>query len=119
MAQKIKTGDNVVLVTGRDKGKSGKIRRIILGDDGHVHQVVVEGLNMKTKHIKPNAQQQKGGRVRVEAPVHVSNVAVVCPKTNKPTRVRFEDRDGVKHRVAVVSGESLGEVKKNGITTKK
>lgn len=96
---KLKVGDNVIVVTGKDKGKTGRLIRIIrkLNKDT---RVVVEGLNMVKKHTKPNPQQQQqGGIVEKEAALHVSNVALVNPATNKADRVGIRTlEDGKKVR---------------------
>jgi large subunit ribosomal protein L24 len=103
MAQKIKKGDRVVVIAGKDKGKTGEVTKAMPTDQ----KVVVAGVNIITRHRKPSQANPQGGLERTEAPIHVSNVAVEDPKTGKPTRVRFEDRDGKKVRVAVKSGELI------------
>jgi large subunit ribosomal protein L24 len=108
MAMRIKQGDTVMVITGRDKGKTGKVLRI-LADKG---RVVVEGVNRAWRHIKPSQRSPQGGRIQKDAPIQMSNVMPVDPSTGKPTRVKFEQRDGKKHRVAVKSGTSLGVVGK-------
>ncbi len=106
MAAKIKSGDLVQVITGSDKGKRGRVIRV-MADDA---KVLVEGMNKAWKHVKPTQQNPKGERRQIDRPVHVSNVALVDPELDKPTRVRFEERDGAKHRIAVKSGASLGRV---------
>jgi large subunit ribosomal protein L24 len=106
MASKIKSGDTVQVIAGADKGRRGKVIRVLNKDD----KVLVEGINQAWKHVRPTQQNPKGEKRRIDRPVHVSNLMVVDPEADKPTRVRFEDRDGVKHRVAVKSGASLGRV---------
>lgn len=106
MASKIKTNDTVVVIAGSDKGKTGKVLRVLVDKD----RVVVEGINRVWKHVKPSQRYPQGGRIQKDNPIHVSNVQVVDPSTGKGTRVKFEDRDGVKHRVAVRSGTDLGVV---------
>ena len=106
MAAKIKSGDTVQVIAGKDKGKRGKVLRTLVKND----KVLVEGVNRITKHIKPTQQNPKGEIRKMDAPVHVSNVMIVDPETNQPSRVRFEERDGVKHRIAVKSGADLGRV---------
>ncbi|MBO9533223.1 MAG: 50S ribosomal protein L24 [Solirubrobacteraceae bacterium] len=102
MALRIKTDDDVVVISGKDKGKTGKVLRVDVAND----RVVVSGINIRTKHVKPvPGSTEPGGIVKEEASVHVSNVALVDPKDGKPTRVRTEVRDGNKVRVAVRSGE--------------
>lgn len=106
MASKIKSGDNVMVIAGRDKGRTGRVIKVITKDD----KVLVEGVNRITKHHKPTQQNPKGERRKEDRPIHVSNVMLVDPETSKPTRVRFEVKDGAKHRVAVRSGADLGRV---------
>ena len=100
-AAKIKKGDTVVVLSGKDKGKTGEVRRAMPKDG----KVVVSGVNVATRHKKPNQADPQGGLDKFEAPMHVSKVALADPKTGAPTRVRFEERDGKKVRVAVKSGE--------------
>jgi large subunit ribosomal protein L24 len=100
---KIKKGDNVVILAGKDKGKTGEVTRV-LPKDG---KVVVGGINIATRHRKPTQAQPQGGKEGFEAPLAVSNVAIADPKSGKPTRVRFEIRDGKKVRIAVKSGELI------------
>ncbi len=100
---KIKKGDNVVVLSGRDKGKHGVVTQA-LPKDG---KVVVAGVNMITRHVKATQTNPNGGKQQSEAPMPVSKVAIEDPKTGKPTRVRFETRDGKKVRVAVKSGELI------------
>lgn len=104
MALRIKTDDEVVVISGKDKGKTGKVLRVELARE----RVVVSGINIRTKHVKPlPGSSEPGGIVKEEAPVHVSNVALIDPKDGKATRVRTEVRDGKKVRVAVRSGEVI------------
>ena len=108
---KIKTGDLVQVITGKNKGEQGKVLRV----NTETSRVVVEGVNVVTKHKRANAQGEAGGLVKVEAPIHISNVMLVDPETGKPTRVgyRFEtvEKDGVsktvKVRFAKASGKEL------------
>jgi large subunit ribosomal protein L24 len=102
-ALKIKKGDKVVILAGKDKGKHGEVVRSIPKEG----KVVVSGINMITRHVKPTQAAPQGGKQQSEAPLHVSNVALEDPKTGKPTRVRFETKDGKKVRVAVKSGQVL------------
>ena len=102
-AQKIKKGDKVVVLSGKDKGKSGDVLRAIPKDG----KVVVAGVNIATRHRKPTQVNPQGGLERKEAPMHASKVAIADPKSGKPTRVRFETKDGKKVRVAVKSGELI------------
>ena len=100
-AAKIKKGDTVVVLSGKDKGKTGEVTRAMPKDG----KVVVSGVNVATRHKKPSQSDPQGGLAKFEAPMHVSKVAIADPKTGAPTRVRFEERDGKKVRVAVKSGE--------------
>jgi len=101
-AAKIKKGDNVVIRTGKDKGRTGTVLQVLPKDD----KVIVGGINIATRHRKASQQNPQGGIDRFEAPMHISNVAV-ADKDGNPTRVRFEVKDGKKVRVAVKSGESI------------
>jgi len=103
MAQKIKKGDRVVVLSGKDKGKHGEVTRAMPKDG----KVVVAGVNVITRHKKPSQANPQGGLERSEAPLHVSKVAIEDPKTGKATRVRFETRDGKKVRIAARSGELI------------
>jgi len=100
---KIKKGDKVVVTTGRDKGKQGEVLRVLRAEA----RVLVQGVNMIKRHTAPS-QVSPGGIVEKEAPLHISNVAHVDPKSNKPTRVGYKiDKDGRKTRIAKRSGESI------------
>ncbi|GAA0746950.1 50S ribosomal protein L24 [Sphingomonas sp. ABOLD] len=101
-AAKIKKGDKVVVLSGKDKGKTGEVVKSLPKDD----KVVVSGVNIAVRHKKPTQGEPQGGLVRIEAPLHVSKVAHVTAD-GKPTRVRFEERDGKKVRVAVKTGEVI------------
>ena len=102
-AQKIRKGDKVVVLSGKDKGKTGEVTRAMPKDG----KVIVAGVNIATRHRKPTQANPQGGLERREAPLHVSKVAVADPKSGKPTRVRFEIKDGKKVRVAAKSGELI------------
>ncbi len=104
---KIHTGDTVQVISGGDKGVTGKVLTV----DHDKNKVTVEGVNMVYKHVKPSQRNPQGGRLHKEMPIQASNVMVLCPKTNKPTRVgfRFLD-DGSKERFAQTSGASMGTV---------
>src|SRR5258708_32253157 len=100
---KIKKGDKVVVVTGRDKGKSGEVLRVLRD----VERVVVQGVNMVKRHTRP-AAGQSGGIVEKEAAIHISNVAHIDPKSSKPTRAGHKVLgDGRKGRCATRAGEVL------------
>ena len=113
MARHIRKGDLVEVVTGDLKGEKGKVLRIMPKQ----HKVVVEGVNMVYRHVRPSRRNPQGGRIQKEAPIHVSNVLPVDPKTDRGARVRFEletDDSGrlrKKQRVTV-GGTVLGEVTK-------
>lgn len=103
MAAKIKKGDTVVVLTGRDKGKSGEVIQILPSDN----KALVRGINMVRRHQK-QTQTQEAGIVSKEAPIHLSNVALADPKDGKPTRVGFKVQDdGSKVRVARRSGDLI------------
>jgi large subunit ribosomal protein L24 len=100
----IKKGDTVVVITGKDKGKKGKVLEAI----PKTERVIVEGVNMATKHQKPSQKVQQGGIIHQEAPIHVSNVMLFDAKAKAPTRVKYTTlEDGKKVRVSVKSGEVL------------
>ena len=105
---RIKTGDTVMVIAGSDKGKVGKVLRIITDKD----RVVVEGINRVWKHVRPTQRNPQGGRIQKDAPIHISNVQPLDPATGKGTRVKTEIRDGAKHRIAVKSGTDLGVITK-------
>ncbi|HSN56077.1 MAG TPA: 50S ribosomal protein L24 [Candidatus Sulfomarinibacteraceae bacterium] len=102
---KIKKGDNVEVVTGKDAGKRGRVLRV----DRERERVVVEGVNMIKRHTRPNPQKRiQGGIVEREAPIHVSNVMAVSPDSGRPTRVGYKVLDdGRKVRVSKVDGAIL------------
>ena len=101
--QKIKKGDKVVVLAGKDKGRTGEVLRVMPKDD----EALVRGVNVVVRHQR-QTQSQEGGLIRKEAPIHLSNIAVADPKDGKtPTRVGFEVRDGKKVRIAKRSGEVI------------
>ena len=110
MARHIKSGDTVIVIAGADKGKTGKVLRVLTDKD----RVVIEGVNRVWKHVRPSQRNPQGGRIQKDAPIHISNVMPLDPTTGKGTRVRFEERDGRKHRIAVRSGADLGPTGKKG-----
>lgn len=103
---KIKKGDQVIVTTGRDKGKQGEVLRAM----PKTNKVVVQGVNMVKRHTRPS-QTSAGGIISKEAPIDVSNVALIDPETGKPTRVGFTVVDGKKVRVAKKSGKVIAEKK--------
>jgi large subunit ribosomal protein L24 len=102
---RIKTGDTVMVITGADRGKTGRVLRILTDKD----RVVVEGVNRVWKHVRPSRRYPQGGRIQKDAPIHMSNVQPLDPTSGKGTRVRYAIRDGRKHRVAV-GGTDLGAI---------
>lgn len=96
----IRKDDTVIVLTGKDRGKTGKVLRAL----PETNQVVIEGINLRKKHQRPTRANQKGQIVDRPAPLNISNVSLVDPKTGKPSRVRFEKKDGKKVRVSVKGG---------------
>jgi large subunit ribosomal protein L24 len=104
MAAKIKKGDRVHVLAGRDKGKRGEVLRVMPSED----RALVQGVNLVKRHTKQTRFGETGGIVTKESPIHLSNLALIDPKTDKPTRVGFRVlEDGKKVRVAKASGEVL------------
>lgn len=104
MAAKIKKGDHVIVIAGKDKGKKGEVTRVIPSES----RVVVSGVNIVTRHVRPSQLDPEGGIKRYEAPIHISNVSALDPSDAKATRVGFKTlKDGKKVRVARKSGEVL------------
>lgn len=100
----IKKGDNVKVITGEDKGKQGRILTILVKKQ----KAIVEGLNMVSKHTKPNAETQKGGIIKKEAPIYISNLMLLDPSSGEPTRIgRKRDKDGKLVRYSKKSGEII------------
>ena len=103
MSMNVKKGDTVVVLSGKDKGKQGKVLGTVPSED----KVVVEGVNMVTCHVKPRKQGETGGIVQREAAMYASKVQVVCPKCKKGTRVAHKVEDGKKVRVCKHCGAEL------------
>ncbi|WP_108821560.1 50S ribosomal protein L24 [Dysgonomonas sp. Marseille-P4361] len=99
----IKKGDIVYVNTGVDKGKTGRVLRVLV----EKQRAIVEGLNMVSKHTKPNAKNPQGGIEKKEAPIHISNLNVVDPKTGKPTRIGRKEVEGKLVRYSKKSGEEI------------
>ncbi|AYF92349.1 50S ribosomal protein L24 [Apilactobacillus bombintestini] len=99
----IKTGDKVRVISGKDKGKEGTVTKTIASKD----RVVVEGINMVKKHQKASQANPQGGINDVEAPIHVSNVMLIDPSTNEPTKVGFKFENGKKVRISKKSNKSI------------
>ena len=100
---KIKKGGTVYVNAGNDKGKTGKVLSVLTEKD----RVIVEGVNLVSKHTKPNSKQPQGGIIKQEAAIHISNVNLIDPASSKPTRVGFKVEDGKKVRVAKKSGQEI------------
>ena len=108
MARHIKKGDTVEIIAGEHKGTTGKIMRVMTSKNA----VIVEGHNLAYKHVRPSQKNPQGGRIRIEQPIHMSNVLPVNPKSSKGSRVKYElKKDGSKRRVAV-DGSEIDIVKK-------
>ena len=103
MKMTIKTGDNVLVIAGKDKGKTGKVTAVYADSN----RVLVENVNVVTKHQKPRSQQDKGGIFKKPAPIEASNVQVVCPVCGKATRVKHKEIDGKNARVCSKCTASL------------
>ena len=100
----IKKGDTVIVLSGEDKGKTGKVLKVIVDKQ----RAIVEGVNIVTKSSKPTAKNPQGGLVKVEAPIHISNLSLIDPKSGKPTRIAIKvTEDGKKVRIAKKSGEEI------------
>lgn len=100
---KVKKGDTVIVLAGKNKGTQGEILKVLPTES----KVVVKGVNVVAKNVKPSQTKPDGGIERKEMPIHVSNVALADPKTGKATRVGYQTTDGVKTRVARKSGEQI------------
>ena len=104
---KIKVGDTVTVISGKDKGDTGKV----LSVDHGSHKVTVEGINLVQRHVRPSQRNPQGGRLEKPMPLHSCKVMALCPKTNKPTRIGYKYLDdGTKVRIARISGAEMGEV---------
>lgn len=102
---KIKSGDTVTVIAGDHKGEKGKIVKIFRKKN----KAIVEGVNMVSKHMKPSANNPQGGIIKKEAPIHISNLALIDPKSGKATRVKYvkDDKSGKKMRLSVKSNEII------------
>ncbi len=95
--QRLQRGDTVVVISGKYKGKQGRIKKVLVEDD----KVIIEGINLVKRHMRPNPRNQQGGIIEKEAPLWASKVMPLDPKTKKPTRVRIKiDENGQKARIA-------------------
>ena len=115
MKLNVKKGDNVLVIAGKDTGKTGEILEVNR-EDG---KVVVANINIQSHHKKPRSKDDKGGIIKSEGPIDVSNVQVVCPACKKATRVAHKDVDGKNQRVCKKCGASLDVVKKAAKSSKK
>jgi large subunit ribosomal protein L24 len=107
--QRLQKGDQVVVISGKDKGKKGKVMRLFKEEE----RVVVEGVNLVKRHMRPNPRMQQGGILEREQPIAASKVMLVDPSTGKGTRIRVKTDDkGVKIRVAAKSGEEIPSPRK-------
>jgi len=106
---KIKKNDSVIVISGNSKGKTGKVLKVFPS----INKVIIEGVNLRKRHTKPNQKNPQGGIIEKEAPIHVSNVMLLDPKTNEPTKIGskiiIDDKKGKKKsvRISKVSGEML------------
>ncbi len=120
MNSNLRTGDTVIVIAGKDKGKSGKI----VSSNSETKRVVVEGINIVHKHSKPRSQKDKGGIKKKEAAIDVSNVMLICSSCNKPTRIAHKfDEKGNKHRAckhcgAIIDGKFVKPKAKKDATKK-
>ena len=95
--QRLQRGDTVVVISGKYKGKHGRVKKVMVDDD----KVIIEGINLVKRHMRPNPRNQQGGILEKEAPLHACKVMPVDPKTKKPTRIKIKvDENGLKTRVA-------------------
>ena len=99
----IRKGDNVIVLAGRDKGKTGKVQKVLVSEQ----RAIVEGINMVSKSTKPSAQNPQGGIVKQEAPIHISNLSLIDPKSGKATRVSIKHEGKNVIRIAKKAGEEI------------
>ena len=99
----IKKDDQIIVLAGSDKGRSGKVLKVLVDKE----RVLVEGINMVSKSTKPSAANPQGGIVKQEAPIHISNVSLIDPKSGKPTRIKIERERKTVKRIAKKSGEVI------------
>jgi large subunit ribosomal protein L24 len=100
---RIKKGDTVKVLSGNDNGKTGEVIQVIPKDQ----KVIVKGVNVRKKHVKPRKQGEEGGIISVECPIHIAKVNVVCPKCGKATRVGYTIENGEKIRVCKKCGAKI------------
>ena len=99
----IKKGDTVIVLAGSAKGKSGKVLKVLVSES----RAIVEGLNMVSKSTKPSAKNPQGGIIKQEAPIHISNLSLIDPKSGKPTRIAIKREGKTVNRIAKKSGEEI------------
>ena len=99
----VKTGDTVLVIAGKDKGKTGKVLKVLV----EKQRAVVEGVNIVNKSTKPSAKNPQGGFVKQEAPIHISNLSLIDPKSGKPTRVSIKHEGKNVIRISKKSGEEI------------
>ena len=99
----IKKGDTVIVLAGSAKGKSGKVLKVLVSES----RAIVEGLNMVSKSTKPSAKNPQGGIIKQEAPIHISNLSLIDPKSGKPTRIAIKREGKTVSRIAKKSGEEI------------
>ena len=102
---KYKVGDSVIIIAGKDRGKTGQIEAVL----PHDNRVAVTGINKYKKHVKPSAKNINGGVIEVFRPIHASNIMVIDPETQKPTRVGIQRQGRTINRIARITGKPLGK----------
>ena len=108
MPRHVRKGDLVIVISGKAKGRTGRILRLITNPDPNRVRLIVEGVNVRKKHVRPTQTNQRGGIIEKEMPIHISNVAPVSD--GKATRVRFETKaDGAKVRIGARTGQQIGQ----------
>ena len=105
---KIKKDDTVLIISGKDRGKKGKVLRAF----PKKHKVLVEGVNIRKKHVRPRREGEKGQIVEIPTPIDVSNVKLICPKCKKATRVGYKIINQIKYRICKKCGQEINIVKK-------
>jgi large subunit ribosomal protein L24 len=105
---KIKRGDNVMILAGKDNGKTGVVESVSLKEN----RAVVKGINLAKKHVKPSRKNPQGGILDINLPIQVSNLALVCPSCGRPTRIGYKITDKIRSRICKKCGQSAEGVKK-------
>ncbi|MDP2692473.1 MAG: 50S ribosomal protein L24 [bacterium] len=104
---KIKTGDNVKVLSGKERGKTGKVIQVLKSSKNGQHYAVIEGVNLRKKHLKTQRSGEKGQTIELSFPLHISNVMIIDPNTKKSTRVGFKTEGTEKKRISKKSGEFI------------